>query len=541
VRRITLGVFVDAVRYARDISAWRYAVDLRVEGEVLNRPNIDIAARRRWTLIAAILGLNITILDETVVFLALPAINRDLGVGLQGQQWIVNGYLLSLSALLLVAGALADVFGRRRMFLYGLALFGVASLACGLAPAGSALIAFRLVQGVGAALVMPSTLALVAATFEGEERGAAIGAWASWGAVAAAIGPVVAGVLISTLSWRAIFFLGLPLVAAAMAIAIVAVEETRNPDLTVRQIDLGGAALSALSLGGISFAMIQGPALGWSDPVVLISAATGLIATGGFIVRELSTKTPMLPLRLFRSRNFSAANGATLALYAIFNGNFFILTIYLQTALKYSALAAGLATLPVTLFMIGLASRSGRLAARIGPRLPMTVGILLTGLGLGLLAFLKPGDSYFAHVLPGIVVFGLGLVLTVPPLTNTAVSSVPDSQAGIASGVNDQAARVAALLGVAVGGLVFAEVFRAWLDMAHPGLGPSAATVLQLARDRPTSALEIPLTGRLQALGPVLQTASINAYRAAMGTGVVIAVIGALVAFLGIRNPTSAR
>jgi hypothetical protein len=276
--------------------------------------------------------------------------------------------------------------------------------------------------------------------------------------------------------------------------------------------------------------------------VVLLSGATGVIAIVGFVLRELRSEFPMLPLNLFRSRNFSAANGATLALYAIFNGNFFILTIYLQTALGYSPLAAGLATLPVTLFMIGLASRLGRLAARTGPRLPMTIGLLLTGAGLGLLAFLKPGDSYFAHVLPGIVVFGFGLALTVPPLTNTAVSSAPDAQTGIASGVNDLAARVAALLGVAITGLVFAEVFRSWLDVAHPNLGPAAAAVIQLARDRPTSALEISLTGRLQAeLLPLLQSSSINAYRAAMGTGVVIAVAGALVAFLGIRDPHPAR
>jgi EmrB/QacA subfamily drug resistance transporter len=476
------------------------------------------------------------------VFLALPAINRDLGVGLQGQQWIVNGYLLSLSALLLVAGSLADLFGRRRVFLYGLGLFGLASLACGLAPTGGALIAFRLVQGVGAALVMPSTLALVAATFEGEERGAAVGSWASWGAVAAAVGPLVAGLLIGSVSWRSIFFLGLPLVAAAMVIAVWAVEETRNQEMTARQIDLFGAVLSALGLGGLSFAMIQGPASGWSQPLVVISAATGVVAIAGFVLHEQRTNAPMLPLKLFRSRNFSAANGATLALYAVFNGNFFILTIYLQTALGYSPLAAGLATLPVTLLMIGLASRFGRLAERTGPRLPMTTGILLTGAGLGLLAFLKPGDSYSVHVLPGIVVFGLGLAVTVPPLTNTAVSSVPDSQAGIASGVNDQAARVAALLGVGVCGLVFAEVFRTWLDMSHAGLDPAAATVLQLARDRPTSALEIPLTALLRSeVLPVLQTSSINAYRAAMGTGVLIAVTGALVAFVGIRTPDRAR
>jgi MFS family permease len=237
---------------------------------VLTRPSLGLAARRRWMLIAAILGLNITILDETVVFLALPAINRDLGIGLQGQQWIVSGYLLALSALLLVTGSLADLFGRRRLFLYGLGLFvlyglglfGVASLACGLAPNGTTLIVFRIVEGVGAALAMPSTLAIVASAFEGEERGAAIGSWASWGAVAAAIGPVVAGVLISALTWRSIFFLSLPLVAAAMLIAILTVEESRNPNVTAGRIDLLGAILSALALGGISFAIVEGPRVG---------------------------------------------------------------------------------------------------------------------------------------------------------------------------------------------------------------------------------------------------------------------------------------
>ena len=458
------------------------------------------AARKRWTLVAAIIGLNITILDETVVFLALPAINRDLHVSLSGQEWIVNAYLLSLSALLLVGGSLADLFGRRRLFFYGLGAFGVASLACGLAPAGGALIAFRLVQGAAAALVMPSTLALLIATFSGEERGAAIGSWASWGAVAAAVGPPVAGVLIGAVSWRAIFFLSLPLVAAAIVIGVWAIDESRNEQIAVRHIDLAGASLAALGLGGLSFALVQGPAVGGGNAMVLLAAAIGVVALAGFFAQERRATSPMLPLRLFRSRNFSAANGATLALYAIFNGNFFILTIYLQTTLGYSPLAAGLATLPVTLLMITLASRLGRFAARIGPRGPMTEGILLAGAGLGLLAFLQPGDSYLLHVLPGVVVFGLGLALTVPPLTNTAVSSVPDSQAGIASGVNDAAARVAALLGVAITGLVFATVFR--MSVAEPN-------------------------------------PSVHAYRGAMGAAVVIAVPGALVAFVGIRNQAS--
>jgi EmrB/QacA subfamily drug resistance transporter len=460
------------------------------------------ADRKRWTLVAAIIGLNITILDETVVFLALPAINRDLHVSLNGQEWIVNAYLLSLSALLLLGGSLADLFGRRRLFLYGLGAFGVASLACGLAPTGGALIAFRLIQGGAAAMVMPSTLALLTASFSGEERGAAIGSWASWGAVAAAVGPPVAGVLIGDVSWRAIFFLSLPLVAGAMAIGAWAAKESRNEQFAVRRIDLAGAALAALGLGGLSFALVQGPALGWGDALVVLAALTGIVALVGFFLQERHAKSPMLPLTLFRSRNFSAANGATLALYAIFNGSFFILTIYLQTVIGYSPLAAGLATLPVTLFMITLASKLGRFAARIGPRLPMTAGIFLAGAGLGLLAFLQPGDSYVIHVLPGVVVFGLGLALTVPPLTNTAVSSVPDSQAGIASGVNDAAARVAALLGVAITGLVYATVFRLSIEKVNP---------------------------------------STDAYRGAMAAGALIALVGAVVAFVGIRNPTIAE
>ena len=515
---------------------------MALRGKPPKTKTMSKAARERWTLVSAIIGLNITILDETVVFLALPAINRNLHVSLNGQEWIVNAYLLSLSALLLIGGSLADLFGRRRLFLYGLGAFGVASLACGLAPTGGALIALRLVQGAAAAMVMPSTLALLTASFGGEERGAAIGSWASWGAVAAAVGPPVAGVLIGTVSWRAIFFLSLPLVAAAMAIAFRAVEESRDEQLAVRHIDLAGAALAAVGLGGLSFALVQGPALGWADATVVLASATGVVAVAGFFLQERRAASPMLPLRLFRSRNFTAANGTTLALYAIFNGNFFILTIYLQTALGYSPLAAGLATLPVTLLMIALASRLGRFAVRTGPRLPMSAGILLTGVGLGLLTFLQPGDSYPLHVLPGVIVFGLGLALTVPPLTNTAVSAVPESQAGVASGVNDEAARVAALLGVAVCGLVFATVFRTSLEKPDPALDPERARVVQQARDQPSGALEIAMPPSLRPqLLPGLRSASISAYRGAMGAGVLIALAGALVAFVGIQDPTTAR
>lgn len=318
--------------------------------------------QKRWTLVAATLGLSVTILDETVVFLALPAIERDLGIGLSGQQWVVNGYLLTLSALLLVGGALADLLGRRRFFLIGLSGFGAASLAAALSPSGGFLIGARLTQGFFAALVMPTTLAILTATFRGEERGAAIGSWAAWSGVAAAVGPLVGGVLIGALSWRWIFVLSLPIVAAAGAVGFRTVQESRDEKMDRSDLDFAGGLLAIMALGGLAFSLIQGPEVGWTAAGVIIAAALAAAALAAFLWRERRARSPMLPLDLFRSRNFSAANGATLALYGVFNGNFFILLIYLQTALDYTPLAAGAATLPVTLLMLGLSSRVGRVS-----------------------------------------------------------------------------------------------------------------------------------------------------------------------------------
>ena len=495
-----------------------------------------ITSTQRWTLLAAILGLSVTILDETVVFVALPAIDRDLHIGLNGQQWVVNGYLLTLSALLLVGGSLADLFGRRRLFIWGLIGFGVMSLACALAPSGETLIAFRLLQGVGAALLMPSTLAMIAACFHGEARGAAIGSWAAWGGVAAAIGPLVAGVLIEAVSWRTIFVLGLPIVGAAIWLAVRHTEESYGDQSQRHSIDTLGALLGTAALAGLSFCLIQGPQVGWTQITVLVAAAVAVLAGIGFVVHERRIPTPMLALELFRERNFSAANGATLALYGIFNGGFFILTIYLQTALGYTPLAAGAATLPVTLLMIGLASRLGRISERIGPRLPMTTGLALTGAGFALLMTLQPGGSYATHVLPGVVVFGLGLALAVPPLTNTAISAVPDQRSGIASGVNNDVARVAALLAVAIFGLVFATAFRHTLPTTT-ARSPAARTVIAEARQRPTAApdLKIPTAMRAQ-VAPTIHRASVDGYRAAMFAGVLGGILGAAVSFVGVRN-----
>lgn len=487
-------------------------------------PDLQMTGSQRATLVAVTLGLGITILDETVVFLALPAINRDLAVGFSGQQWVVNGYLLPLAALLLVAGSLADRYGRRRTFVLGLAGFGLASAAAGLAPTAGVLITARVVQGVFAALLMPSTLALLTAGFRGAARSAAIGSWAAWSGIAAAIGPLVAGVLIATTSWRAVFFLSLPVVGAALALAprIPESRGTRSGPL-----DLLGAGLAALVVAAGAYALVQGPALGWTDPRVLATAGATPLALAAFLAHEVRTRSPMLPLRLFRSRALRAANIATLTLYAVFNGAFFLVTIYLQTVLGYSPLAAGAATLPMTLLMIALSSRVGRWAATVGARGPMVAGQTLAAGGVGWLSFVQPGDGYASAVLPGVLLFGTGLALTVAPLTDTAVSSAADDDAGIASGVNNAVARLAALVGVAVLGVVFALAFQGNLH----GTGSQ----LEQAASRPSSAPELELTPA--ARDQVNQATSVG-YATAMRLAGALALLGAGLSLAGIPGRT---
>lgn len=491
-------------------------------------------ARERATLVAAVLGLSVTILDETVVFVALPAMERELALGLDGQQWVVNGYLLTLSAFLLLGGALADRFGRRRVFVLGLAGFGGASLACALAPSGETLIGFRLVQGLAAAMLMPSTLALIAGCFEGEARKAAIGSWSAWGGVAAAVGPLVGGVLIDAFSWRAIFLLSLPIVAAAVALTWWRVEESRAGDAGAGGLDGVGAALAALALAGLSLGLIRIPGAGLGAATVIGSLAGAVVAAAAFIVRERRTPQPMLPLGLFRIRNFTAANAATLALYGAFNGNFFILVIYLQTALGYSPLQAGAASVPLTVVMVGLASRLGRLTAPLGPRRPMVAGLVLVAAGLAVLARLEPGDGYWTAVLPGVLLFGLGLAFAVPPLTDAAVSSVPGARSGLASAVNNAVARTAALIFVALLGLIFAAGFRASLPDAATA---EARRAFAQARERPTSALEPAVAGARPQVRRRLVDATVDAYRAATLAGVLVALAGVLVAWRGVRDP----
>jgi EmrB/QacA subfamily drug resistance transporter len=405
-------------------------------------------ARGRWALAATVLGSGLASLDATVVNIALPAIARDLGGGLATMQWIVNGYTLALAALLPLGGSLGDRYGRRRVFVVGVLWFTLASLACALARSAAMLIGARVLQGIGSALLTPGSLAILGASFRREERAAAIGAWSGLGGVAVAVGPFLGGWLIAAVSWRMIFFLNLPLALIAVVIAERYVPETRDPN--VGRLDLAGAALAAVGLGGVTYALVEASPRGLTAVDVVLAAAVGAAALGAVVVVEARRASPMLDLRLFRARPFGAANAETLIVYAALGGALFLLPLELQTTLGWSPLAAGAALLPMTAMMLLLSSSTARLAQRIGPRAPMTVGPLVMAFGLSLLARIRAGAGYVTDVLPGAATLGLGLAMTVAPLTATVIASAPEERAGVASAINSCVARTGGLLAVAL-------------------------------------------------------------------------------------------
>jgi EmrB/QacA subfamily drug resistance transporter len=399
-------------------------------------------------ILAAILGSGIAFLDSTVVNVALPAIQDDLGGGLSGLQWTVDGYLLTLSALLLLGGALGDEYGRKRIFIAGLVAFTGASVLCGLAPNIGTLIAARALQGIGGALLVPGSLALISASFREQDRGAAIGAWSGLTGVSTAIGPFLGGWLVDSVSWRLVFLINVPLAAVAVWVALRHVPESRDPGAGARP-DYAGAITATIGLGGIVFALIEGPAHGWSGPVI-VAGVLGVLALIAFLPIELRQEHPLLPLGIFRSRQFSGANLTTFVVYGALGTATFLIVLQLQTVMGYSAIEAGSSLLPITVLMLLLSSRAGRMSQRIGPRVPMTVGPMVVAAGLLLLSGLAPGDSYITAVLPGVTVLGLGLAITVAPLTAAVLAAVDENHVGIASGVNNAVARVAGLLSVAV-------------------------------------------------------------------------------------------
>jgi EmrB/QacA subfamily drug resistance transporter len=402
----------------------------------------------RWLLAVTVAGSGMAFLDGTVVNVALPKIGEDLNASTSALQWILNGYLLTLASLILLGGSLGDRLGRRRVFQAGVGLFTLASLLCAVAPTVELLIFARLIQGVGGALLTPGSLAIIEASFRPADRARAIGAWSGLGGVATAFGPLLGGWLIAAISWRAIFLINLPIGVFVALAASRHVPESRDPNATGK-LDSSGAALAAIGLGGTTYALIEAPERG-ASAAVLVTAVIGVAALIGFFVDERRSANPMLPLSIFRSRQFSAANAVTFVVYAALGGVFFLLVSFLQISMGYSPIAAGAASLPVTALMLVGSAKAGALAQKIGPRLPLTLGPLIIAAGLLLMLRINPGDSYVATVLPAVFVFGLGLTLVVAPVTATVLAAVDSTRAGIASGVNNAVARVAGLLAVAV-------------------------------------------------------------------------------------------
>src|SRR5882672_6391525 len=417
----------------------------------------------RWILLVTVLGSGLVVLDATVVNVALPAIGQDFGVSLTSLQWIVNAYTLTLAGLLLLGGALGDRYGRRRLFVVGILWFAGASLVCGLAPNAPSLIAARALQGIGAPLLTPGSLAIIETTFHPEDRSTAIGAWSGLGGVMMAIGPVVGGYLTTAMSWRLIFFINLPFAALAAWAAMRHLPESRGETAAAR-LDYVGAALAALGLGGVVFALTVGPVDGWDVPTVLVTGVGGIIALVSFVLVERSGRHPLLPLAIFRSRQFTAANAITFVIYGALGGALFLLPIQLQRVVGLSALESGSALIPMTILMLLLSSLAGRLAQRTGPRLPMTVGPLIAAIGLALLVRIGPSAGYWLTIFPAVIVFGLGLSITVAPLTATVLAAAGPEHAGIASAINNDVARAAGLTAVATLPLVAGITGRAALD-----------------------------------------------------------------------------
>ncbi len=403
----------------------------------------------RWVLTATVLGSGIAALDATVVGIALPAIGRDFHASVASLQWVVDGYTLPLAGMLLLGGALGDIYGRRKLFVIGTVWFAIASLACGLAPNDGFLIGARALQGVGAALLTPGSLAILQASFNPDDRSRAIGAWSGLGGVATAAGPFLGGWLIGAVSWRLVFFINLPVAAAVVLIAARHVPESRSPG-PPKPLDPAGAVTISLALAGVTYGLIAASADGWTSPSVLVPLLAGLALFAAFCAIEARSDHPMLPLSVFRSRQFSAANAVTFVDYGALAGALFLVPVVLQEVSGYSPLEAGMALLPLTAIMLALSARSAALSARIGPRLQMSVGPFVIAAGMVLFTRVHGDGDYLTQVLPAVLVLGFGLAINVAPLTATALSAAPTEHAGIASAVNNDVARSAGLIAVAV-------------------------------------------------------------------------------------------
>lgn len=420
------------------------------------------ASRKRWILVATVLGSSLTFIDGSALGVALPAIQNDLGAGPAAAQWVSNAYLLTLGALVLIGGAAGDRFGRRKVFLIGVAVFALASIACGLAPTVELLIAGRAAQGIGAALLTPGALAIIGSTFPPEERGKAFGTWAGAGALFGMIGPLVGGWLADAADWRFIFWINVPLAAVTTVVALRVVPESRDP--AARGLDWPGALLAMTGLGVLTWALTAAPDLGWADPMILAGLAGGAVLLAAFLWVEARRRHPMMPLGLFRSRVFSGVNLLTLLLYFALGGAMFFLPFDLIRVHDWSATLAGAAMLPFAVIMGLFSGAAGRLADRFGARLSLSLGPVLAGVGLALLALPAPGAGYVDGPLAGMTVLAIGMTLAVGPLTAAVMGAAPEGHVGVASGINNAVARIAALLAIALLGVILSAVFVTMVD-----------------------------------------------------------------------------
>jgi EmrB/QacA subfamily drug resistance transporter len=497
------------------------------------------ASAQRWVLLASVLGSSMAFIDGTVVNVALPALQRELGATITDVQWVVEAYSLFLAALILVGGSLGDRYGRRRVFAWGTAVFAAASATCALAGDPRVLIMARAVQGIGAALLVPGSLALISAAFPERERGRAIGTWSAFSAITAALGPVFGGWLIEHVSWRWAFFVNIPIAAAVIALLFWRVPESRDPEVS-GPLDAGGAALASLGLGGIVFGLIESSHYGWSDRRIVGALGLGVLASIAFVWVERRAAAPMVPFALFRSRDFLGTNLLTLFLYGALGAAFFFLPLVLIQVHGYSGTQAGASLLPLVILISVLSRWSGGLIVRFGPRLLLVAGPLVAAIGFALMAAPGIGGGYWRTFFPATVVLGLGMAITVAPLTTTVMNSVPTHQAGVASGINNAASRIAGLIAIAVMSLVVVHVFDAEMSRRLAVMRSRPEIVRALDAERPKLAAAQPpaiaTPAERLAIRDAIQESFVRGFRATAWLAAALALMSAGVAALMIAG-----